>query len=294
MIGIVYNPVSGSGCGEELAQQAAHIFEEKGMPIRLYKSCCTGGITEQTKRALLDGCDSVACVGGDGSLSEAVSVMAGQTQTLYIVPCGTGNDFVRSLHFPEDALEALRLQLRSEVSAVDCGVLNGRAFINVSGSGFDVCVLERTEALKEQYSGREAYRRAVLDMLRHFSPFRPEIWIDGAKLPERGYTIVEVANGRYFGGGMRVAPDASVDDGLLEVILIRSVPRKCIPLLLPIFILGLHTRIPVAIRYRAKTVRMRSDHMVVNIDGRLEHIDDVTYTILPGGLRIRRPQTRAR
>ena len=294
MIGIVVNPVSGGGRGRELASGAARELEAHGLETRAYFSGAEGGVAEETGRALSDGCDEIACIGGDGSLSEAVSVLCGAEAGLLIVPAGSGNDFARTLGLPQDPMEALRAQLDGVPARIDCGMLNGRPFINVSGFGLDAQVLERAEALKEAYPGGKAYRRAVSDVIAHFEPFSPEIRIDGALLEPGRYTIVEAANGRYFGGGMKVAPGADAEDGLFDVVLVRAVPKALIPALLPAFILGWHVRLRLAKVIRAKTVCVRSPGMTVNIDGRLEKMDEARYEICPGGLRVRLPGNRAR
>ncbi len=289
MIGIVLNPVSGGGRGRALAVQAIAVLDAHGLEGRLFESEADGGIADKVREAIAQGCDGVACVGGDGSLSEAVQALCGSGVVFYVIPAGTGNDFARAFGLPKDPMEAFKAQLEGRPAAIDCGRLNGKAFINISGSGFDVRVLERTEELKGDYPGEQAYRKAVSETIRHYVPFCPEIEIDGKRLEAGAYAIVEVANGQYFGGGMRVAPDALLDDGLFDVVLVRAVPRVLIPLLFPLFILGWHTRLPLAKQYRAKKVCLRAPGMTINIDGRLERMDEGHYEICPGALRMMRP-----
>ena len=113
--------------------------------------------------------------------------------------------------------------------------------------------------------------------------------IDGAPEKKVRGTIVEIANGRYFGGGMLVAPKSSFSDGLFDVVVVDRVPSMLIPFLLPLFILGIHICLPIARVVRAKEVILRSKGMVVNIDGRLEPMDEAHYQILPGALKVRLP-----
>ena len=137
--------------------------------------------------------------------------------------------------------------------------------------------------------GETAYRRAVMQVIARYRPFAPRIEIDGTPVPDGRYAIAEVANGQFFGGGMKVAPDARIDDGFFDVVLVRAVPRMCIPMLLPLFILGIHTRIPLAKAIRARSVFIRSPGMTVNIDGQLERMDEARYEMIPGGLNMRLP-----
>jgi len=106
-------------------------------------------------------------------------------------------------------------------------------------------------------------------------------------------TILEVANGRYFGGGMQVAPRARFDDGLFDVVLIKPVYSFMIPFLLPLFILGIHIYLPIASVVRAKRVTICSREkggMVINIDGQLEDMQIAQYEILPEALHVMKPK----
>ena len=108
----------------------------------------------------------------------------------------------------------------------------------------------------------------------------------------RRVTIAEFANGQYIGGGMRVAPYAREDDGLLDVVTVVPVWHGLIPLLLPLFILGIHVCLPLAKNVRAHEAVLRCKGMTVNIDGRLEQMDEARYGIWPGALRVMRPAKR--
>ena len=150
-------------------------------------------------------------------------------------------------------------------------------------------MLRKTEEFKQRYPGEQAYRRAVLAVLGSYKAFQAEISIDGGEFRPCSSTIVEIANGQYIGGGMKVAPTAQVQDGLFDVVLVGCVPRLMIPLLLPLFILGAHVHLPIVRVVRAKHVVLRARGMVVNIDGRLEEMDEARFEIRPSALRIMLP-----
>ena len=117
-----------------------------------------------------------------------------------------------------------------------------------------------------------------------------EISIDGGAFYKELVTIIEVANGRYFGGGMLVAPGASYQDGLFDVVTVKKIPSWGIPFLLPLFILGIHVKLPVARVVQAKRVVLRSKGMILNIDGRLEPMDEARYEMMPGALDVMLPK----
>jgi len=290
MFGIIVNPVSGGGKNAELASRIKEILVERGESAQVFATEYEGDGDRQARLALDSGCDAVVCVGGDGTLSEVVDAMANSGKTLYIVPSGTGNDFARAFGLPKDPVKAFIAQLDGEAAAIDCGSLNGRAFMNVSGSGFDVEVLRKTEELKAVYPGEQAYTKAVLAVLSSYKAFETEIALDGGNFKPYKGTIVEIANGQYFGGGMLVAPKSSFQDGVFDVVMVDKVPRMMIPFLLPLFKLGLHVHLPIARVIRAKEVVLRAKGMVINIDGNLKEMDEARYCVLRGALRVRLPR----
>ncbi|MBQ8094618.1 MAG: diacylglycerol kinase family lipid kinase [Clostridia bacterium] len=293
MFGIIYNPVSGGGTGETLAKQVKDVLSERGLDGRLYASTGVGDPAVEAKRAVMDGCNALVCLGGDGTLSEIVGEAVCGKLPLYIVPSGTGNDFARLLKLSKDPLTAFVEQLDGTPTATDCGMINGKYFINISGSGFDVSVLEKTEELKTFYPGEKAYRKALLSVLKDYKAFDAMVSIDGGPFERKLLTIIEVANGQYFGGGMRVAPDAKIRDGLFDLIIIPRLPKSSLIFLLPLFLLGKHVKAGIAKRIFARRVTIRSKQMTVNIDGRLEKMDEASFEILPGALLLMQPKTAA-
>lgn len=288
MFAIIVNPVSGRS-DEALTRQLCSIIEEAGHSVRVFPTECEGDATAKTRMALEAGYTSIVGVGGDGTLSEIVQAMGGTSATLYIVPCGTGNDFARAFQLPKNPVEAFRAQFAGTRKAYDCLTINGRPFLNIGGSGFDVEVLRKTEELKKIYPGEKAYTKAVLEVLTKYKPNEIELTIDGGTPTHERCTIIEMANGRFFGGGMLVAPQSRADDGLIDVVVVKQVPRWAIPFLLPLFKKGWHVHLPVCRVTRAKEVTLRAKDMVINIDGRLEPMDEAKFGIIPGGLMLMEP-----
>lgn len=289
MFAVIINRASGGGKNAGLPEQIAALLEEQGETCRLYEPDSDGETAKSVRQALAEGCTEVVCVGGDGTLREAVSEMAGKNAVLYIVPGGTGNDFARAFGLPKDPIEAFKQQLSGRTVSIDCGKVNDLYFLNISGSGFDVEVLRRTEELKAIYPGEKAYHKAVISVIGKYRAFEADLTLDDGQTEHIRSTIVEVSNGQCIGGGMRVAPDAQLNDGLFDVVVVRTVPHLAIPLLLPLFKLGLHTKLPFARVKRAKRVDLRAKGMIVNIDGELVAMDEAHFEILPGALSMRLP-----
>lgn len=292
MFAVIVNPESGKGRTEGLPQALCRVLEESGHESRIFPTQEAGDEGRQARIALENGAQAIVCVGGDGTLSGIAGELAEKDVPLLIVPAGTGNDFARAFGLPRDPVQALYAQLHGERAHIDLGTVNGKPFLNVSGSGFDVEVLRKTEELKAVYPGEKAYRKAVMAVLGRYKPMELEISIDGGAYEHRRVTIAEIANGQYFGGGMRVAPEAAHDDGLLDVVTVVPVWHGLIPLLLPLLILGIHTRLPLAKAVRARSAVLRCPGMTVNIDGRLERMDEARFGVLPGALCVMRPKKR--
>lgn len=292
MFAVIVNPESGKGRTEGLPQALCRVLEESGHESRIFPTREADDERWQARKALEAGARAIVCVGGDGTLSGIVGELAEKDVPLLIVPAGTGNDFARAFGLPRDPVQALYAQLHGERAHIDLGTVNGKPFLNVSGSGFDVEVLRKTEELKAVYPGEKAYRKAVMAVLGRYKPMELELSIDGGAYEHRRVTIAEIANGQYFGGGMRVAPEAVHDDGLLDVVTVVPVWHGLIPLLLPLLILGIHTRLPLAKAVRARSAVLRCPGMTVNIDGRLERMDEARFGVLPGALCVMRPKKR--
>ena len=289
MFAVIVNPVSGGGEAMKLAQRVMQRLDKDGRESRLFETGGEGDAARQIHSAVEAGYSSVVCIGGDGTLCEAVDELCYQNVTLYVVPGGTGNDFARAFGLPKDPLAAFERQLAGTPVQIDCGRVNGHGFLNVSGSGFDVDVLKKTEELKKVYAGEKAYHKAVISVLGRYKAFEAELSVDGKPATHEACTIIEIATGQYIGGGMRVAPEAEMDDGMFDVVVVRKVPRMCIPFLLPLFMLGWHTKLGLARVMRAKRVSLRAKGMTLNVDGKLVTADYADYELLPGAIRMMRP-----
>lgn len=288
MFAVIVNPVSGGGEALKLARRVMRRLEEERRESRLFETSGEGDAAKQVRAAVQAGCEAVVCIGGDGTLCEAADELCYQNVTLYVVPGGTGNDFARAFGLPKEPMAAFEKQLAGKPVQIDCGRVNGRGFLNVSGSGFDVDVLKKTEELKKVYSGEKAYHKAVVSVIGRYKAFEAELSIDGAPATHEACTIIEIANGQCIGGGMRVAPNAELDDGVFDVVVVKKVPRLCIPFLLPLFMLGWHTKLGLARVMRAKKVSLRAKGMTLNIDGKLIDADRADYELLPGAIRMMR------
>ena len=292
MLYIIANQTAGSGAGAAVFERVCALLREKQIPFRAGCTQYPGHATALADAAAAAGETEIVSIGGDGTLFEVVNGLAGRFVTLYFVPCGTGNDFVKVLPLPKDPVEAFEAQLSGSPRKIDIARLNELHFINVSGSGFDVEVLRQASRFKKLGKGLLPYLLGIFAALKNFRALPVEIVADG-KTEKTEVTIFSVGNGCYIGGGMKAVPHALPDDGLFDVVIAGKFSRPAILRLLSKFISGKHTALPGIREFRCREITFRCPGMVVDVDGELIPMDEARYELLPGALGVRLPDRPA-
>ena len=287
---LIANPASGRGLALRKLPEIEAEFSRRGLAYRVERTVCAEDAVRAARAAAVESPEGIVAIGGDGTFFDVVNGMAGSDVPLLFVPCGTGNDFIKSLPLPREPLAALRAQLDSPLSRIDLGRMNGTYFLNVSGTGFDVDVLRLVDGHKQRHGGLLAYLLALRDALRHYRPTEAAISFDGGPERSASFAILSIGNGRFIGGGMRAVPNAKVDDGLLDVVIVDPVRRGAIPPLIAFFIAGLHIRLGLAKLVRCRSFTLRRSGMTVNLDGELRPADEARFELLPAALTVRLPK----
>lgn len=217
-VGFVVNPVGGRGRALQAWRKVEAAFPE----ARAYVTTGPGDATVQARQAVSDGCDRVAVVGGDGSVSEAADALIGTDVALAVVPFGTGNDYARTLDVPVDEVQAATLAYEGEVLRVDTGRCVGhRCFVNVAGVGFDAEVMTRFNAPGPVVGRLPVKARYYLSILRTFAAYkgvRAEVQTDEGTVTVENLLLLAVGCARYYGAGMQILPQADLTDGLFDVV----------------------------------------------------------------------------
>lgn len=246
-------------------------------------------------QALDHGALRVVAIGGDGTARAVAEVLLkrglGRRVTFGLVPVGTGSDFARSLDLPKDPLQALDLALHRPGRPIDAIAVETdggrRSFcLNIASAGLSGAVdLEVNR--RRGASGPLSYLLPTLGALASYRPAPCRVWADGRLLVDGPFFVVAMANGRYFGKGMKVAPNASVDDGLLDVVVVPPVPLWQLPWRLPQFYSGRHVRVPGVLTVRASEVRVEppSPFFPYDLDGETLDAEAAGFRLLPGALR---------
>lgn len=237
-------------------------------------------------RAAAGAGDTVVAFGGDGLISAVAGALAETDAVLGVLPGGRGNDFIRSLQIPVDPVAACEVLCTGEVRRLDLGAVAGRTFVGIASCGFD-SVANRIANETTLLRGSLVYAYGALRALLGWRPASFEITVDDD--PPRtivGYTVAAANSGRY-GGGMRLAPDARLDDGLLDLVTISHLPRLRFLTLLPSVFSGRHLNVPEVQVTRGRRIRIAaSTPFALYADGDPIAQLPAEVEVLPGAVRM--------
>lgn len=298
-LGVVVNPTAGLGRGAGCGADVLAALERAGHAVTDL-SAGTAQDALDTARAARDDVDAIVVVGGDGMVHLGVNAVEDSGVPLAVVPVGSGNDFARTVGLPVHdvgaALSVLATALERgprpiDLLRADGGEGTSRTACVVS-AGFDAAVNARANAYRWPPGGGK-YVRGVIGELGRFAPYGFRLTIDGVTQELAG-TLVAVANGPCIGGGMRIAPDAVVDDGLADVVIAEGLGRAALLRVFPRVYAGTHLQHPAVRVVRAREVRLEAlpGHPAppeAHGDGERLGALPLTVTVEPGGLRLLGP-----
>ncbi len=259
MWALVVNPISGSGKG---AVVASHV-EKFLLSHQIEFEIVTGDSAETLISKLKDflarspECSGVIAVGGDGVLHLALQILIPQQIPLAMIPAGTGNDFVRTLGWPLDNLDGYLLHIVSNPpKTIDAGLVDARWFGAILSTGFDSVVNEKANTMRWP-KGPNKYNAAIAIELPRFQPRHYEIDLDDRHISTQAM-LIAVANGRSYGGGMLVCPQADIHDGLFDVMILHPVSKIEFLKVFPRVFKGTHITHPAVEIIRSKRVTIRA------------------------------------
>jgi len=280
---IIVNPAAGRGRALRVWRR---LEDRCPFAYEVHFTARPGEATEVARQAAGESFQRVISIGGDGTIHEIANGLAGTGVALGIIPGGNGNDFARTLGLPRNPEEALRCVAGGQVKAVDLGNVNGRFFVNVAGLGFDCEVLEEVSRRKGSFAGSLVYLYAVFTTLTSYTNADVLLDIDGTTRSRR-VLLLAVANGQYYGGGMRVAPHARVDDGAFDICVAGDLTRPEVVVNVPRMYLGTHLSHPKVEYFRGARVRVESEReLMIQCDGELVGNAPAEFTVSAGSLNV--------
>ena len=286
MLTFIVNPTAGNGYALKIEQQVQAEMARRGLACQFVHTEHPGHATDLARIASsTDGCTGVIAIGGDETAYEVACGLMNTGVPMGIIPAGTGNDFIKTVSIPKKPMEALEFILTHDPRPVDVGGLNDRLFLNVCGTGFDVTVLDYTLAAKKYCRGLLPYLIGLIRGIAHYKPVYVRFTVDG-HTEEREVLICSIANGRYFGGGIAICPEATADDGLLDLVIAEHQPRWKLPFLVPSLLMGRIDKFSFTTHKRCKTVELYSKGMRLNADGEVSEMDEAKFSVLQGALTL--------
>jgi YegS/Rv2252/BmrU family lipid kinase len=228
--------------------------------------------------------------GGDGLIGAVAGALRHTDGVLGVLPGGRGNDFARALGIPLDPAAACEVLARGAVREVDLGIVGSRTFIGIASCGFDSDanrIANETRVVR----GNLVYAYGAIRALLSWRPAQFDVTIDGdASRRVTGYTVA-AANSMAYGGGMLLAPEASLEDGMLDVVIVGDVPKLTFLRLLPTVFKGTHTRQPNVQVLRAAEVRISADRpFTMFADGDPIAELPVAVSVIPSAVRVIAPR----
>jgi diacylglycerol kinase (ATP) len=290
---VILNPSSGSVRDvDTLVEQIAQLSDAE-----IFLTTKPGSAARFARTAMRKGREIIVAAGGDGTLNEVINGIGenvGDTR-VGLLPLGTGNDFARTIGIPTDLEAALEVIRSSETRAVDLVRVTSdevRYFVNVSAGGFSGLVDEKLTPEMKKTWGPLAYLRSAAAALPELRAYRTTLAFDNTDSLVLDLYNVVVANGRYVAGGRLIAPEASIDDGLLDIILIQKRSAPELALLAAQVALGTHLSSDAIVFRRAAKLTVNSKPgMWFNVDGELVGNEPARFEILPRALHFIVPKS---
>ncbi len=287
---LIANPVSGGGSGRTLSEQAMAYLGQRHIGVDLRYTECAGDAERLSREAVDDGADLILALGGDGTI-RAVAVGLGDSGVpLAILPAGTGNDLIRTLRLPLLLDAALDVALNGEERPLDLWLWNERPFLNVAGFGIDAATAAVVNVKLFYLRGALAYLVGLFMTLPQYQPLPITLrWERAGETSEwtGGAWLIAFANGRYYGGGMKIAPEAEPDDGLLDVVIVEDVSKGELIQQLPGLFSGKHVQHPRVKVFRAERIEVEAPQHVVSLDGELYDGPPAVLTRAPYTVNVR-------
>ena len=302
----IVNPMSGGGRTRRQWPHVVSQLEKLGWTVRSHVTSTPGQATGIARELLSTGTGELLSVGGDGTANEIANgffrdgAALAPEAVLSVLPMGTGHDFGRSIGVCETA-DAVAALSQGHVCPIDVGVAeyqvgSGRAtryFVNVADVGIGALATAKINRAPKVLGAFATYLAGAARAIMTFESRPARIVVDGTTVTEGPIHMVLIANGRFGGGGMRLAPMAQMADGLFDVFVLPAVPKHTLLLsLLPRAYRGTHPGHPALQYVRGRIVEVHAAGLPLEIDGEQPGTTDAHLRILPQALRVRVPAGR--
>ena len=286
---VVANPTAGGGKAGKLIGKVDDRLRALRVDHQILVAESAADMEATARSAAEAGADVVAVLGGDGTVSCAANGVIGTGSAMAVIPAGTGDDFAKAIGAGRFE-QALRLLANPKIRPIDAALVTAgaerRHFVNIAGAGFDSEVNETANAMSGRLGGTGTYVAALIKTLSRFTPAHYELQVDGEALSVDAMLTV-IGSGVSFGGGMKVLPDAILDDGFLDICIVEALSKAAFLWAFPRVFAGRHTTHPKVRMLRARNVRVEANRKVqVYADGERLGALPAVFEVMPGALSV--------
>ena len=287
MYHIIINPQGGKGKSLKALAKVEQLLKEKNVEYAVHKTEYAGHATEIARELSKTPDTKIIMMGGDGSFNEILNGIENfDNVTLGIVPCGSGNDFIKKSGHPLDTEKALEVVLNGKEEYCDYIQLDDRRCLNVLGGGMDVDVL-LNYATRKHGPAKVRYYMSLFHVLAHARFHHLRLTVDDGEPMERSVFMIGVGNGGIIGGGIPICPSADPYDGELSIVVVNEMKKSKILVELPGFLSAKHVKKPYTEVFSGKKLRLEVlDDSKFEVDGEIFDGTDVHAELIHDKLRI--------
>lgn len=289
---ILFNPFAGQAYNLKLSlENAADIWRRHNWQVELRPTKAPGDATIQASIAATQGYDVVVAAGGDGTVNEVMNGLIGTKTALAVLPIGTVNIWARELGLSMDLRRAATAFLDAKLQQIDVGKAGERHFLLMAGIGFDAAVTAIINPQEKKLFGALAYVKQAILLAWRFQGISTHIRIDGKRVRGRILMLV-IGNSQLYGGVVKLTANAVVNDGLLDVCVIKGSSMLVAPLRLLSIFSRRYNRDPKVVYYRAKRVQIRGKKSLqVQVDGDYLGYTPMNFKVVPASLWVLVPSS---
>ncbi len=295
---LIHNPSAGKGDERADIQRAIAVLGERGWSIDLAETARSGDATRLAREAAAEKLDALIVAGGDGTVNEAANGLVDSSTALGVLPSGTANVWAKEMGLPlGDLVTAARRLAEADVRAIDVGEVRGptiepRVFVLWCGVGLDAAITRAVEPQRElkRRFGALTFWLVGIQTTWNYRGKRATL-VMGDRRIRRRVTLALAANAQLYGGIVRVAPHARVDDGQLDFVIFRGTGFWLTAWhLLGVFV-GAHVRDPLVEIFRVPTISVDGKNLPVHVDAEPIGYTPIEIRVRPRALRVLAPQT---
>ncbi len=284
----IINPISGVSKKKKLETAIARKIDNKQYDWSIAYTQYAKHAIEIAKNAAGKNFDIVAVAGGDGTVNEAAQALKNSETSLAIIPVGSGNGLARYLNIPLNIEKSIAIINTGKIQYIDTVSANNKIFVSIAGVGFDALVADKIKNVKIR--GLFGYGRIIMKEFINFKPKKYTIQLDNNNEFNTEAMMINIANSNQFGYGVPLAPNASIDDGILDIFITRKPP------IFKTLIVGIKYFIrhnsKYVHSYKAKSLLIKHEHpLIMNIDGEaIWMTKEISITVHPKSLKVITPK----